>query len=345
MNTKGTTHMKNSENPRTPESFKKIQTNYYELPKFIVSEMIPTGVHLFAGSPKIGKSWLALWLCDKVAKGEKVWEYDTDKCTVLYIALEDTKSTLHFRLDDITEMSSEHAYAVTSCNSINNGLLDEIDEFIEKHPDTGLVVIDTLQLIRDNAEKQNYAADYMELHKFVEYAQQKEIAIILVHHLRKMVDNDPINMVSGSTGLIGAVDSILVLEKEKRSENTATLTVTGRRVKDKVLQLELDDTNNIWNFIKYVKGEKTSIERLINGIQTILQSEKRFKGSPSELVARIKDADSGFDLAPNAMSRLLNENSISMRKTYGIYYTTERNANKRYIILSKLKPIPNDNVS
>ena len=335
----------NNENPRTPESFRKIQTDYYELPKFIVSEMIPTGVHLFAGSPKIGKSWLVLWLCDKVAKGEKVWEYDTDKCTVLYIALEDTKSTLHFRLEDITEMSSENAYAVTSCNSLNNGLLDEIDAFIREHPDTGLIVIDTLQLIRDNAEKQNYAADYMELHKFVEYAQQKEIAIILVHHLRKMVDNDPINMVSGSTGLIGAVDSILVLEKEKRSESTATLTVTGRRIKDKVLKLELDDSNNVWNFIEFVKGEKTSIERLVNGIQTILQSEKRFKGSASELVDKIKDTDSDFDLAPNAISRLLNENSISLRNTYGIYYSHKRTASTRYIILSQLDEKKNDNVS
>ena len=142
--------MNNTENSTKPESFMKIQLDHYRPPKFIVSEMIPTGVHLFAGSPKTGKWWLMLWLCDRVAKGKKVWEYDTDKCTVLYIALEDTKSTLHFRLDDITEMSSENAYAVTTCSSLNNGLLDEIDEFIDKHPETRLVVIDTLQLVRDS---------------------------------------------------------------------------------------------------------------------------------------------------------------------------------------------------
>ena len=158
--------------------------------------MIPTGVHLFAGSPKIGKSWLALWLCDKVSKGERVWEFDTQKCTVLYIALEDTKSTLHFRIESITDKASKNAYAVTSCNSLSNGLLDEIDNFIISHPDTGLIVIDTLQLVRDSKQSQNYAGDYVELHKFVEYAQEKDIAVILVHHLRKMPDNDIINMVS-----------------------------------------------------------------------------------------------------------------------------------------------------
>jgi len=139
---------KQSNNSAIPE-LRKIQTDEYARPKFIVSQMISTGVYLFAGSPKIGKSWLALWLCDKVAKGEKVWEYDTEQCTVLYIALEDTKSTLHYRIEDITDKASEQAYAVTSCKSISEGLVDEIDEFIGLHPDTRLVVIDTLQLVRD----------------------------------------------------------------------------------------------------------------------------------------------------------------------------------------------------
>ena len=166
----------NKNNANVPETFRKIQTDYYELPRYIVSQMIPTGVHLFAGSPKIGKSWLALWLCDKVAKGEKVWEFNTQQCTVLYIALEDTKSTLHFRIDDITEMASEKAYAITSCSSLSDGLLEEIDGFVAKHSDTGLVVIDTLQLVRDHKEKCSYAGDYTELHRFVAYAQEKDMS-------------------------------------------------------------------------------------------------------------------------------------------------------------------------
>lgn len=328
--------MNNNDKSKTPESFRKIQTDHYELPKFIVSQMIPTGVHLFAGSPKIGKSWLALWLCDKVSKGEKVWKFDTEHCSVLYIALEDTKSTIHFRFESITNNASENAFATTSCNSLSDGLLDEIDDFINLHPDTGLVVIDTLQLIRANGQNQNYANDYQELHKLVEYAQEKDIAIILIHHLRKMPDNDPINMVSGSTGLLGAVDSILVLEKEHRTENKAKLYITGRRVKDKVLKLEFDDEDNIWKFIEYVNNQQAPIEQLINGIQNILDEEKRFKGSATELMEYIKEFDPSFNLSPNAMTRLLNENSISLRKSYGIYYTRERSASKRVIILSQL---------
>ncbi len=328
--------MNNRDNSKISESFRKIQTDYYDLPKFIISQMIPTGVHLFAGSPKIGKSWLALWLCDKVSKGEKVWEFDSRECTTLYIALEDTKSTLHFRIESITNDASENAFAVTSCSPLSNGLLDEIDAFIAKYPDTGLVVIDTLQLVRDNTQKQNYAGDYLELHKFVEYAQEKDIAIILIHHLRKMPDSDPINMVSGSTGLLGAVDTILVLEKEHRAENKARLYITGRQVKDKVLSLEFDEDNNVWKFTGYVKEHNTKIDMVIEGILDVLKFKNRFKGTPTELVEHIKLNNPSFDISPNAMSRLLNENSISLRKSYGIYYKRERNASKRWIILHDL---------
>jgi hypothetical protein len=331
-------------NASVPESFRKIQTDQYELPRFIVSQMLPTGVHLFAGSPKIGKSWLALWLCDKVSKGEKVWEFDTQQCTVLYIALEDTKSTLHFRIEDITETASDSAYAITSCSSLSDGLLDEIDSFVSNHPDTGLVVIDTLQLVRDPKERHSYAGDYTELHKFVAYAQKKDIAILLVHHLRKMPDSDPINMVSGSTGLLGAVDSILVLEKEARTENKARLYITGRRVRDQVLRLEFEENTNVWRFVEYVTNTQSPLDKLIMGIQHILQAEKRFKGTPTELVERIRAFDAAFDIPANAMSRLLNENSISLRKSYGIYYNHERSAAQRYIVLSQLKEKQHDHV-
>ena len=331
-------------NAKVPESFRKIQTDQYKLPRFIVSQMLPAGVHLFAGSPKIGKSWLVLWLCDKVAKGQKVWEFDTQQCTVLYIALEDSKSTLHFRIEDITEQASEKAYAITSCSSLSDGLLDELDQFISRHTDTGLVVIDTLQLVRDSKEKHSYAGDYNELHKFVEYAQEKDIAILLVHHLRKMPDNDPINMVSGSTGLLGAVDSILVLEKEARTENKARLYITGRRVRDQVLRLEFEENTNVWRFVEYVTNTQSQFDKLIKGIQHILHAEKRFKGSPTELVERIQTFDAAFDIPANAMSRLLNENSISLRKSYGIYYNRERSAAQRVIILTQIKDKNSDDV-
>ena len=144
-----------------------------------------------------------------------------------------------------------------------------------------------------------------------------------------MPDNDPINMVSGSTGLLGAVDTILVLEKENRTENKARLYITGRQVKYKVLGLEFDEDNNIWNFTGYAKEHNTKIDMVIEGILDVLKFKNRFKDTATELVEHIKHNNLSFDISPNAMSRLLNENSISLRKSYGIYYKRERNASKR----------------
>jgi len=77
-------------------------------------------------------------------------------------------------------------------------------------------------------------------------ADKFKIAVLLVHHLRKASNSDPFNMVSGSTGIIGAVDSISVLEKQKRIENAAILHVTGRDIEDKQIKLEFDWYPPIW---------------------------------------------------------------------------------------------------
>ena len=218
--------------------------------KFIISSLMPTGLHMLAGSPKIGKSWLALWLCDQIAKGEKVWDFDTLKCATLYLALEDTVDRLNIRLSRITENGSEKSYFATEAENLAGALTAQLERFMADYPDTGLVVIDTFQRIRDiSNDKSSYASDYQEINKIKAVADKHKIAILLVHHLRKMPDSDPINMVSGSTGIIGAVDSVYVLEKDKRTDNTAKLHVTGRDIMDMQLLLELDRNTAIWRFV------------------------------------------------------------------------------------------------
>ena len=101
---------------------------------------------------------------------------------------------------------------------------------------------------------------------------------------------------------------------------------------------------NVWRFVEYVTNTQPPIDRLIKGIQHILQAEKRFKGTPTDMVERIRRFDTDFDIPVNAMSRLLNENSISLRKSYGIYYSRERSAAQRVIVLSQLKEKPHDDL-
>ena len=58
--------------------------------KFCIDTLLPQGITILGGAPKIGKSWLVLDLCVRIAKGESMWNMPTAKGTTLYLCLEDT---------------------------------------------------------------------------------------------------------------------------------------------------------------------------------------------------------------------------------------------------------------
>lgn len=112
--------------------------------KFVVERLLPEGLHILADAPKIGKSWLALWLCLCVAKGESVWDFAVTKGTVLYLCLEDSLTRIQNRLFRITEDAPDTLHFATLAGSIGGGLEDQLKGFLTEHPGTALVVIDTL---------------------------------------------------------------------------------------------------------------------------------------------------------------------------------------------------------
>ena len=206
-----------------------LQSVDYEPISFLVEDLLPPGLHLLAGAPKIGKSWLALWLCLQVAQGQPLWNFSTRPCEVLYLCLEDSFQRIQSRLFDLTEDAPSTLHFAVRSEQLHNGLVDQMEQFLQAHPATGLVVIDTLQRIRSTGNEANpYANDYRDIGVLKALADRHRIAVLLVHHLRKMNDDDPMNMISGTTGLSGATDSNFVLRKSKRRENTATLYCTGR---------------------------------------------------------------------------------------------------------------------
>ena len=120
----------------------------YEPLLFIVENLLPQGLHLLAGAPKVGKSWLALWLCLQVAQGEPLWNFATRPCEVLYLCLEDSFQRIQNRLLDLTEDAPSTLHFAVMSEQLHSGLLDQIEQFLREHPATSLVVIDTLQRIR-----------------------------------------------------------------------------------------------------------------------------------------------------------------------------------------------------
>ena len=132
--------------------------------RFVVDGLLPQGLHILAGAAKTGKSWLLLLLSLRVAQGKPFWNLQTEKGTVLSLCLEDSLNRIQQRLMDLTEDAPENLHFATLSKSLSDGLCEQIEEFITEHPDTNLVIIDTLQKVRENSGESNlYATDYKDI--------------------------------------------------------------------------------------------------------------------------------------------------------------------------------------
>ena len=185
-----------------------------EPPGYAVKDLLVQGLHILAGAPKTGKSWLALWLCQQVAGGEKVWGHPTQQGTV---CLEDGYRRLQDRLLDITAAPSENLYLATHAGTLADGLAGQIETFVREPGRVSLIVIDTLQKVRETCTDNTYARDYADLARLKELADRCRTTVLLVHHLRKQYDSDPLNRVSGPAGMSGAAGGTFILRREDRS--------------------------------------------------------------------------------------------------------------------------------
>ena len=313
-----------------------LQNRTYEPTHFLVDELIPEGLHILAGAPKIGKSWLALWLCLCVSQGQPLWNFATTQGEVLYLSLEDSFQRIQTRLFDLTEDAPSTLHFAIMADTLKHGLEQQIEQFLMEHPTTKLVVIDTLQRVRGTGSDSNlYANDYQDIGLLKQLADKRHIAILLIHHLRKLHDDDPMNMISGSTGLSGAADSTFVLQKSSRLANIASLHCTGRDIPDRTLKLEFGEEDHIW---KLLEGSKTcsttskiSSLQLVQLFSALLSADPTYSGTPSALSAKI-DPDGSLGITPKKITRLALESVAALREN-GILVKTYRSSGKRLISL------------
>lgn len=110
----------------------------------IVEHLLPQGLHILMGAPKVGKSWLALWLCLQVAQGGSVWNFPTTQGSVLCLYMEDNWPRIQSHLLDLTEDVPLALCFATMSEKLHSGLVEQIKGFLSAYPDTVLVVIDAL---------------------------------------------------------------------------------------------------------------------------------------------------------------------------------------------------------
>ena len=303
-----------------------------EPPNFVVDTLISQGLHILAGSPKVGKSWLALWLAVTVAKGEPVWNMTTKQGTTLYLCLEDSVLRIQNRLFEITEDAPDSVHFCTECAIIGQGLEEQVDAFVAEHPDTVLVIIDTLQMVRP-IHNATYANDYRDLSVLKRLADKHGIAILLIHHLRKEKAEDVFHRISGTTAISGAVDSSFTLVEEKRGSGRARLTCVGRDIEYRELELERSG-DNVWQLVSDSRTQPELLgDRIIYLLSELMRDRTEFIGTPTELSEKI-DPDRSEGVTPKKISRMILQSVEALRKN-GIAAVIRRSNGKRVIELRR----------
>ena len=329
-NSKGKSNLRHIFDPgylRTLSMSELYETVYESNPPLIDGFLYP-GTYLFVGAPKLGKSFLMAQLAYHISTGTPLWDMPTKKGTVLYLALEDDYCRLQKRLYRMfgTE-STENLYFSVSAKQLGCGLDEQLGNFITEHPDTALIIIDTLQKVREvGGDNYSYASDYDIIASLKQLADRFGICLLLVHHTRKQQAEDQFDMISGTNGLLGAADGAFLLRKEKRTGNAATLDVSGRDQQDQRLYLERDTERLIWK-LEDIETElwKDPPEPLLEEIaKRITEDSPDWKGTATELVNLL-----GVDMKPNALSTKLNINASRLRNEYGIRYKRSRSHDGR----------------
>lgn len=237
-------------------SLNQLYDSVYQGRMAVVEDLLYTGAYILAGAPKIGKSFLVAQIAYHVSTGQMLWEYRVRQGTVLYLALEDDYRRLQMRMSRMFGVDgTDNLYFAIQAKQVGQGLDEQLEGFLKAHPDTRLVIVDTLQKVREvSGDAYSYAGDYDIIGRLKQLAEQHQICVLIVHHTRKQPSGDSFEMISGTTGLLGCADGALLMMKQKRTDQQATLDVVGRDQADQKLYLERDLRYLVWT-LEHVENE------------------------------------------------------------------------------------------
>lgn len=236
-------------------SAKDLEHKEFDEVRFCIPEFVPEGVTLLSGSPKVGKSWMTLGMCIGVATGGVFLEQPCSKGRALYLALEDNPRRIQGRLQMAMGGDDFPSSLDFDCSWERFPVgLKGLDRLLSETR-YDLIVIDTLEMVRPPRRTNAYEDDYRAISGMREVAYKHRTSIVVVHHNRKMQADsagnecDPIERVSGTMGLTGAVDAILVLSRI-RGMTMGELHVTGKDLEEQMLVIKLDTYLGLWYVYK-----------------------------------------------------------------------------------------------
>ena len=209
--------------------------------EYAIPGVVPEGYSLLSGAPKTGKSWLILDLCiAKATGGRALRSLDVDPGDVLYLALEDGHRRLKVRVDQLIpgEPFPPRLHLITRVEP--GHIIRTVEAWLRQTPGASLIVLDTLgkAMPPKLQGETTYERDYRiggHLHRLASI--RPGVSLVVVHHTRKAASEDFVDTSSGTNGLTGAADTVIVLQR-RRLDESAVLSVTGRDVDEAEYGLE-----------------------------------------------------------------------------------------------------------
>ena len=309
----------------------------YESKPPIIDGLLYPGVYLFVGAPKVGKSFLMAQLAYHVSTGTELWGYPVNKGEVLYLALEDDYARLQRRLYRMFGSDkNDNLMFATKVDSINGLLEQQLNAFHQEHPNLRLIIIDTLQKVREATPDYSYGNDYQVMSKLKEFADCHGICLLLVHHTRKQKSDDNFESISGTNGLFGGADGAFILYKDKRTSNTATLEISGRDQQEQKLILAKNPDTLYWELqSKETELWKEPPDPFLEAISKFVTADNPdWTGTATELLEK-----TGADIPVNSITKRLNINASRLYNEHSIVYRSSRTHDRRRI---ELHYVPRD---
>jgi len=287
--------------PRDPDQEKprlkvisaaELQDKVFPEPKWAVPGLLTEGLTILAGRPKRGKSWMGLGLALAVASGGlALGKIKVEKGDALYLALEDNERRLQNRLDRIKapeDRLPSKLHLVTDFLPLAMGGMTSLLEWLDRHKDTRLVIIDTLGRILPSAKGNNnqFADDYRFIGKLQKLSIDRGFALLIIHHIRKEGAEYALDRVAGTTGITGAADSVWVLDTGK-GDASAILHVTGRDIEAQEIAMQFD--GGIWTILGDAKDVALSGERKAV-VQLLAESGPLYPKAIAEALGKSQEA-------------------------------------------------------
>lgn len=298
--------------------------------RWIVPGYLVEGLTLFAGAPKLGKSWMSLgWLIAVANGGVAMGSIPCEQGDVLGLMLEDNERRLQRRLRQLRLTTlPDRLTLLTGWPTLDDGCCHEIEAWIAGVSKPRLIVVDVFARVRGNrgGKETDYDADYRQAAMLQSIAVKHGIAIVVIHHTRKMAADDPFDEVSGTRGLTGAADSVLVLKRDPGTQQPV-LYGRGRDLEEIETAMMFDKDTGEWMVIGAAWQVADTAER--REIQ--------------EVLGRSVDA-----MTPTEIAETLGKSRQNVQKMLAKMYAdgkVEKAGTGRYTLVSPVAPVSHYTIS